>query len=136
MNLYIYTQNGTPINHPLTESNLLLVHPDIDLQNLPENICKFIRVQKPEVGAFQVLVNTSTYEIVDNICYDVWHIRDMSEEEKENKINSIESTKPYPSWTFDRQTLEFIPPTPQPDQGFWNWDEETLSWVEFVTPEE
>lgn len=136
MNLYIYIQNGQPINHPVTESNLLMVHPEIDLQNLPENICKFIRVQRPEVGVFEVLNDMPTYEITDGICYDVWHIRDMTNEEKENKINSIEITKPYASWSFNRETLEFIPPVPQPEQGFWDWDEDTLSWVEFFPTEE
>ena len=137
MNLYIYTENGQAINHPITESNLLLIHPNIDLQNLPDNICKFIRVTKPELGTFQIFENEEvTYEITDGIFYDVWHLRDVTEEEKEAKIDSIEATKPYASWTFDRETLEFIPPVPYPESGDWTWNEETLSWVEYIEPTE
>ena len=38
--------------------------------------------------------------------------------------------QPYPSWTLDAD-YEWLPPTPYPaDGGMYEWDEDTLSWVE------
>ena len=44
--------------------------------------------------------------------------------------------QPFPSWTLNESTLEWEPPTPQPDPRFHDddvdvalWDEETLTWV-------
>jgi hypothetical protein len=36
--------------------------------------------------------------------------------------------QPYPSWT--RSGSFWNPPTPMPTEGFWTWDEASLSWVE------
>ena len=36
----------------------------------------------------------------------------------------------YPSWVLDEATTDWIAPVPKPEEGFWRWDEETLSWVE------
>jgi hypothetical protein len=36
--------------------------------------------------------------------------------------------QPYPSWT--RSGSFWNPPTPRPTEGFWTWDEVSLSWVE------
>lgn len=131
MKLYIMLENGNPVNHPMLESTLMLIYPMIDFDDLPEEICEFIRVPRPIVGVFQLLEpEEPTYEIIDGVCYDVWHLRDMTVEEKEATINSVEATKPYASWSFNRETFEFIPPIPQPVTGDWQWDEDTLSWVE------
>jgi hypothetical protein len=39
------------------------------------------------------------------------------------------SPKPFASWTLD-DNFDWQPPTPQPVEGFWSWNEETLSWIE------
>jgi hypothetical protein len=39
------------------------------------------------------------------------------------------SVQPFTSWTRAEGTWQ--PPTPMPTEGFWNWDEATLSWIEF-----
>jgi len=36
--------------------------------------------------------------------------------------------QPYPSWI--RSGSFWNPPTPMPTEGFWTWDESSLSWVE------
>jgi hypothetical protein len=36
--------------------------------------------------------------------------------------------QPYTSWT--RNKGNWNPPTPMPTEGFWTWDESSLSWVE------
>jgi len=40
--------------------------------------------------------------------------------------------QPFPSWT--RSQGKWLPPTPRPMQGYWDWDEGTLSWVERAHP--
>jgi hypothetical protein len=35
--------------------------------------------------------------------------------------------QPFPSWTLEN--VKWIPPTPKPE-GDYNWDEETLAWIE------
>jgi hypothetical protein len=37
--------------------------------------------------------------------------------------------QPYPSWSLD-ENFDWQAPTPRPKEGFWYWDEATLSWVE------
>lgn len=37
--------------------------------------------------------------------------------------------QPFPSWTLDANH-DWQPPTPMPTEGWWRWDEPTLSWVE------
>jgi hypothetical protein len=37
--------------------------------------------------------------------------------------------QPYPSWSLD-ENYDWQPPTPRPEEGFWYWDEATLSWIE------
>ena len=43
--------------------------------------------------------------------------------------------QPYPSWSLDANH-DWQPPTPMPTEGFWSWNEETLSWNEIVIPTE
>ena len=43
------------------------------------------------------------------------------------------SPSPYSSWVLD-ESFDWQPPTPRPQEGFWRWNEETLSWEEFTPP--
>jgi len=39
--------------------------------------------------------------------------------------------KPYPSWVLDENSGQWMPPVPAPKDGkFYDWNEETTSWVE------
>lgn len=39
--------------------------------------------------------------------------------------------QPHPSWTLIEDTCQWQAPTAYPDDGLiYNWDEETLSWIE------
>lgn len=43
---------------------------------------------------------------------------------------------PYPSWELD-ENFDWQAPTPMPDDGKpYSWDEDSLSWVEIVAPDE
>jgi len=37
--------------------------------------------------------------------------------------------QPFASWSLD-QNFDWQPPTPQPEEGKWTWDEDNLSWTE------
>ena len=37
--------------------------------------------------------------------------------------------QPYPSWSLNADH-NWQPPTPQPEEGRWYWDEDSLSWLE------
>jgi hypothetical protein len=42
--------------------------------------------------------------------------------------------KTYPSWVLDEQTCHWIAPLPAPDDGkTYQWDEDSVSWVEITT---
>ena len=44
--------------------------------------------------------------------------------------------KPFNSWLLDEETCLWNAPTPMPTDGkIYQWDEDTTSWVEVVTPE-
>lgn len=44
--------------------------------------------------------------------------------------------QPYPSWSLDEDTYLWQAPTPRPETGSYEWNEETLSWVEIPTADE
>ena len=37
---------------------------------------------------------------------------------------------PYPSWTLNETTCQWEPPVSLPESGFYNWNEEKLTWDE------
>lgn len=39
--------------------------------------------------------------------------------------------RPFSSWTLDANH-DWQPPVPRPMQGYWEWDENTLAWVEIT----
>ena len=38
--------------------------------------------------------------------------------------------KPFESWILNEDTCQWKAPTLMPTEGFWYWDEPTLSWIE------
>lgn len=38
--------------------------------------------------------------------------------------------QPYPSWTLNDDSCLWEPPVTRPDDGIYDWDEDTTSWVE------
>lgn len=46
-------------------------------------------------------------------------------------LDAFIAPKPYPSWTLDSATADWVAPVPMPNDGKkYSWDEETQSWVE------
>ena len=41
---------------------------------------------------------------------------------------------PFPSWTLDESTCQYVPPVPRPPSGLHRWDEDSLAWISCDTP--
>jgi len=51
-------------------------------------------------------------------------------------VDAFKQNQPFNSWTFNEQKWLWEAPVSYPEDGqFYNWDEETLSWI-LVTPTE
>ena len=129
MNLYIEIENGQTKNHPALEHNLIE-----SFGVIPENWEPFIRIEKPTLDTFQILVSEQTsYEKINGVWTDVWHKRDMTAEERAAKIAQAMQYQPFPSWVFSEETCMWDAPVPRPDdfsfEKAYYWDEPTLSWI-------
>jgi hypothetical protein len=48
------------------------------------------------------------------------------------KQAEFEARRPFPSWLWDEDNGQWVPPVPYPDDGkMYRWDEDSVSWVEF-----
>ena len=140
MELYIQIRDGQPFEHPIMGDNFREAFSDIDVTNLPPEFAKFVRVLRP---SFTVLpegpygVTELKYVLdTDGVSWkDEWSVRDMTAEEKAEKIALFQTYKPYPSWIFNEPLCYWGPPIPVPTDGYWQWDEPTLAWVDATPPE-
>lgn len=118
MNLYIQIENGQPINHPVLMDNLISV-----FGRVPDGWEQFIRMQRPEVGVYQVLDSEDpTYQKQHGYWMDVWPLRDMTPEEKaakqqtvRNEFNSREQAANWSAWVIDDATCTMQPPIARPE---------------------
>lgn len=130
MNLYIEIQNGQVKNHPAFEDNLVQAFGAI-----PEHWIPFERVQRPLLGAYEVMQSeTPTYELIDGVYKDVWHKRDLTAEEKTAKqqavitsFNAREQVENWSAWVFDEATCTMIPPIPRPEPDQKKLDANTMT---------
>jgi hypothetical protein len=81
MELFIKIKDGQPFEHPIFGDNFRQVFPDVDTNNLPPEFAKFERVDRPEIGIYEIYQGV-TYELVGNVYKDVHHTRAMTAEEK------------------------------------------------------
>ena len=92
LDLYIrLDENNNPIDHPIFADNIKQVWPDFDFENLPPGWAKFIRTRAyPTDVHFHdefKAISEPTYKWVDGVVKEVFEIRDMTDEEKENFLN-------------------------------------------------
>lgn len=133
MNLYIKLSNNKPIDHPYTEENLRSAYPDVDLENLPPDWAKFIRVQRPKLGPYEVA--EVFYEWDGDVIKDTWYVYPMSDEEKKAKQERVkqswkEDNGPE-NWIFDEERCVHVPPVPMPTDGKpYIWVQDANAWVE------
>ena len=133
MKLFIQIRDGKPFEHPILAENLAQAFPDIDTENLPNTFAKFLRVNAPVLGTYEVYEST-TYEWQGDLVTDVHHIRAMTAEEIEFKQNDVKEhwkQTGFASWQFNESTCSWEPPVPYPtDNKMYVWNEETLEWKE------
>ena len=134
MELFIRIIDGQPFEHPIFEDNFKEAFPDVDLNNLPSEFLKFVRVEKPILKKYEVCENESTYKIVDGICTDDWSLRLMTEEEKAAKDVLLEELRnaPFgPEWVFDEDFCFWKFRVPYPTDGKqYVWNETEYAWQE------
>jgi hypothetical protein len=129
MNLYIQTKNGQVINHPAIEHNLIDA-----FGKVPNDWVPFTRFEQPTndilpVGPYQLAV---VNYVPDGMGWkDSWSVREMTQEEKQEKITAIKSIQPFNSWTFNETICQWEAPVARPEGNYWGWDEDTLSWKDF-----
>ena len=112
MNLYIKIENGIPKNHPALENNLLQA-----FGLIPEHFQPFIRVERPSLLPYQIFNSEEpSYQKINDIWTDVWDIRDMTQEEKLAKQQTIKDSwilipdDIHMSWIFNEETCRYEPP--------------------------
>lgn len=119
MNLYIEIQNGKTINHPAYENNLIEA-----FGSVPNHWEFFVRVEQPKLEIYQVFTDPKvTYEKLNEIWTDVFHVRDMTIEEKLFKQQatkdawaSRDQAENWSAWILDEATCTMQPPIPRPQR--------------------
>jgi hypothetical protein len=121
MELYIRIKDGQPFEHPIFGDNFRQAFPDVDVNDLPPEFAKFVRVEPPVVGFLEVYEGVS-YELIGGVYTDVHRIRPMNTEEKTTKqqeiiakFNQREYASNWSAWTFDETTYAMVPPIPRPE---------------------
>lgn len=109
MELYIRIKDGQPFEHPIVGDNFCQAFPHVDTNNLPPEFAKFIRIEVPRLGAYEIYEGV-TYALVDGVYKDVHHIRTMTDAEKTAKIAQVK-TLPHPDgWVFNEAVCAWQPP--------------------------
>lgn len=48
-----------------------------------------------------------------------------------SSLDAYIAPKPFPSWSLNEETTEWVSPVPYPDDNkFYHWDEPSQSWIE------
>lgn len=137
MKLYIKVINGVPIDHPLTDQNLSLLHPGVDFQD--ENAAAkygyipFVRTKEPQ-HVYKKRANN--YYVFDgNVVKEVWNVTEMLDSEKQQLIDA-EQTRwsmlsghiTRPSWKLNVAACRYEPPIQKPTDDAYIWVEDKLQW--------
>lgn len=132
MNLYIRIVDGKIFEHPIVEENMITAFPDVDLNNLPPEFCKFERIDAPILGPYEKN-QLVTYVREGDVCRDVWSCENMTDEEKIEKQNIVKDAfaifPNYESWTFNEKICAFEAPVNYPSDGkAYQWNEANQLW--------
>ena len=129
MNLYIKCIDGQIIDHPVTFENLCMVYGHFDGDNIPANYVKFKRAAKPPI-LFPYKYTEAIYVLVGDVVEEVYLIKDMTDGQKQVKIDAALHEKLYDSWVFNVDKCMWQAPVSYPDDGNkYMWNEETQSWI-------
>jgi hypothetical protein len=133
MKLFIKVKDGEPVDHPIMGENFTQAFPDIDTENLPPEFARFIRVERPELGLFEVYEGV-TYEWNGWAFTDVHHVRPMNSAERTGVIENIKANRPNASWTWDEKNIRWVPPKRPTEGGPWRFDAVSMDWVIATKP--
>jgi len=137
MNLYIQIENGQPVNHPAFEDNLIEAFGAV-----PDHWETFVRVERPTLGEYEKFDYPDvTYEKVNDVWTDVFHVVPMTDEEKavvkQAKINAAKAgwnllpqRDNFSAWVFNEETLQYEPPIPRPTDREVMWSGANNGWVD------
>lgn len=137
MNLYIQIKNGQPINHPAFEDNLIEA-----FGSVPSNWEPFVRIEHPALGEYEKFDEPDvTYEKVNDVWTDVFHVVEMTVEEKaaakQIKINAVKAAwtrlpqrDNFSAWVFNEDTIKYEPPIPRPTDREVIWHGASNGWVD------
>jgi hypothetical protein len=132
MILYIKVENGQPVGHPYFLDNLMHYY-----GGLPSDHEPFYRIAAPKdlvANTFQKIVSTYVKGFDGSVWTDSYSVVDMTEEEKQELINEMQSNPPGPNITLNTSTGRWIPTIPEPDDGkLHHWDFESGSWISYIS---
>ena len=60
-----------------------------------------------------------------------WYWKEDTTEWVDYPYKNPDNNQPYPSWTWNTETGIWEPPVEKPEGPCWQWDEETLTWIEY-----
>lgn len=137
MDLFIQVRDGQPYEHPIFSDNFREAFPHIDVNNLPPEFARFVRVTAPEPGVYEVYEGRS-YQRDGDVFTDVHQVRPMTAEEKAAKQQAVKDewaaiANTPSSWTFSEDLCRYVAPIPYPNDGqTYSWNEANLAWEVLV----
>lgn len=140
-------ENNAYQGHPHRQDNLEALFPEHDFASgAPEGFVEFIRSEPPKLGPYQKFDNSVgadialafnhnglEYRFEDGVYKDVWHVLEMTAEERAAKQEAFKAewnaNVGWASWTFDEETCSYNAPIPVPTDGnAYTWNEDNLAW--------
>jgi hypothetical protein len=142
MELYIRVEDNKPVGNPILGDNFRQAFPAIDTTNLPPNFARFVRVECPQVGPFEIYEG-ATYEKVGDVYTDIHHVRAMTPEEIDTKKETIKqevlsawalipNAFNFTAWVYDDTQYCMVAPIPRPvEEGkIFRWSGADNNWKE------
>ena len=111
MELFIQIRDGQPYEHPIFADNFREAFPHVDVENLPPEFARFVRVEMPSIGVYQVYEGV-TYELIEGAYRDLHHVRAMTDQERAKKIANAMAEEAPEGWTFSEEYCVWVPPRP------------------------
>jgi hypothetical protein len=123
MELYIQIRNGQPFEHPIFGDNFRQAFPLIDTNNLPPEFARFERIECPrQATMFQV--DEVSYQWVDGIVKDVWSVREMTDEERAQKLQELSDSA--------NASVEVMKGLAQTNADEASSDEIKQAWLDYI----
>jgi hypothetical protein len=98
----------------------------VQTNSFPPEGVNYVQSDQPYLVCERLLLEMeTTYSLF------LWCVNGGNRFEKDFSFTTPRPTQPFASWTWDSSNLEWVSPTPYPDDGnLYDWDEDTTSWVE------